>query len=133
MTPYGVRMGEKEWQISRVIDSAQYGDVVGSLWQVGVIGSSHLKALDGPENTKYAKTLVERYGECGILPSWDERGVIENRGVQFSSGLEVVVSNPMSGKRLSVNSCVFILSLKMPDNQRLNGHWWNVRTETRGK
>ena len=57
MAPYGVEMEDDDWKILRVVDSAQYGDVMGSLWHVGVIGSSRLKSLGGPDHTRYAKRL----------------------------------------------------------------------------
>ena len=46
------------------------------------------------------------------MPEGDGRGVVENRAVQFSCGVEVIVSDRSADKRLSVNSCVGVLSLQ---------------------
>lgn len=116
MVPYGVDMSDHEWQVVGIVDSAKYGDVLGSLWQIGVMGANRVTALEGPYYTEYAKTIGERYAECGILPTGDERGLIENRSLQISSGVEVAISTRNRGNRLSVNSCVGILSVQTVKN-----------------
>ena len=112
IAPFGVDMNCDRWDLYKVADSTRYGDIMSSLWQVGILGSTHHNGLESPGFARYAKTLGERYTECGLLPAGDERGVIENRAVQFSSGIEVIICNQTSGRELSVNSCVGVLSLQ---------------------
>ena len=60
MAPYGLGKKGDDRQTLRVVDSTRYGDVMGSLWKVGVIGSFHLKSMDGPDHNSHAKTLGGR-------------------------------------------------------------------------
>ena len=105
-------MNESKWQILKVVAIAKYGDVMSSLWQVGVIGIDELKSLGNPGHTRYATTLGDRYRDCGILLLGDPRGLIENRSVQHSSGLEVIICKAKDEKRLGVNSCIGMLRLQ---------------------
>ena len=43
ITPFGVRMEGSVWDSWITVDSAQYGDILGSVWQVGVRGKGELK------------------------------------------------------------------------------------------
>ena len=112
MAPVGVDMSMVYWNAYGVVDNTVRGGVMGSLWQIGVMGKEELHLLNREEFAPYAKTLGGRYRECGLMLAGDERGVIENRQLQHCVGMEAVASSPRSGKRLITNSCVGILSLK---------------------
>ena len=112
ITPFGVDAGHEEGNYSIILDSARFGDILSSLWTVSIVGKSRMYGLEKTKFIKFAKTLGESYHECGLLPEGDRRGVIENRPAQFSSGIEVVICERSAGRRLSVNSCIGILSLR---------------------
>ena len=115
MAPLGVEVSAHEWDYLQLIDSTLFGDVMGSIWQImiwGKIKGKRPRMFDGPETTQYAKTLGGRYRECGIMTAGDERGIISHQAVQYSRGLEVIISDQQWQKRLSINSCVGMLSLK---------------------
>ena len=95
-----------------MVDSTVYGDVMGSVWQIGVIGATTLKMFDGPSNTTVAATVGDKYYECGIMAVGDQRGMIDHQSVQFSRGLEVAIMNQEWEKRLSANSSIRVLSLQ---------------------
>ena len=104
LSPYGVGMGDCQWGVFGIAD--------GPLWQVGVIGSQHLDMLAGQNRTRYAKTLGDSYMDLGLIEVGVERGAIDNQKLQFSAGMEVVITDHRHDRRLSVNSCVGILSLQ---------------------
>ena len=68
-----------------------------------------------------AQTIGDRLMEMGLLAMGDERGAISHQQMQYSSGLEVTISNCQNQKRLSANSGVGVLSLK---NVRELGAKW---------
>lgn len=82
------------------------------MWQVGIIGTNHVKMIDGMQNNAYAKTIGGRYLGCGIIAIGDDRGMVENRQLQFCNGMEVAITHQKGEQRLSVNSFVGILSLQ---------------------
>ena len=47
--------------------------------------------LKGPENTPYAKTLADRYLDCGLGDVGVGRGVVNRSPIHFSSGVEVTI------------------------------------------
>ena len=88
------------------VDSTKFGDVLGSIWQVGLIGLVRMKSLTNMEHTPYAKTVGDRYTECGMTAVRDERGIISHCAMQFSSAQEVVITDQRRHRRLSVKSGV---------------------------
>ena len=38
MVLYGVDITGHEWQVTGAVDSAKYGDVLGLLWKIGIMG-----------------------------------------------------------------------------------------------
>ena len=48
IAPYGVGVGDCAWDVFGIADSTRYGDVMGSLWKIGVIGIKNLAMLTGP-------------------------------------------------------------------------------------
>ena len=48
LSPPGVSHQENHWVRMEAIDSTQFGDVMGSLWNVGLIGKTYVNALNGP-------------------------------------------------------------------------------------
>ena len=108
-------MQRDRWGYFAAVDSTRFGDLMSSLWQVGVMGVANLFALERCAHAgfvPFARTLADSYADMGLLPVGDPRGVIGNRAVQFSSGLEVIIYNHEIGRRLSLNSCVGVLSLQ---------------------
>ena len=129
VTPVGVELDMEMWNETGIVDSTQYGDVMGSLWQISVVGNFPLRMIKGVGSSPYAKTVGDRYMECGILTTGDERGVVNMKAMQGGTGLEVTVTNPSGEVRMSVNSCVGLISLanirlpkvKWPKVQNLDG------------
>ena len=66
-------MGDCEWDVFGIVDSKRYGDVMGSLWQIGAIGVSNLEMIDVPSHTKYARTLGDCYLDWGLVAVSDSR------------------------------------------------------------
>ena len=115
-----------------MIDSARFGDVIGSLWQIGIIGLPTLKILAGPLHTGYAKTIGGRYLECGTHAVGDLRGIIDTHPLQFSDGMEVKIRPVVGEGRLSLKSCIGVLSLA--DVKETNPKWpqvWGMDGEIR--
>ena len=112
MAPMGVDMSAGEWDLFMTIDSTLFGDLMGSVWQIGMYGISKMSMKENQEYTPFVKTLGGRYAECGLLPAGDDRGIVAHQAIQFSRGLEVFITNEKRQKRLSVNSSIGLLSLQ---------------------
>ena len=123
MTPYGVGMRECEWGEFASVESTSFGSALGSPWEIGVVGVNHAGIMAGPSRAPYSKSLVGRYMECGIQAVGGDCGVIGIRQLKFSSGMEAAITNRMFPSRLSVDSCVGILSLQTVRGQRSDGPW----------
>ena len=63
-------------------------------------------------HTMYAKTFGDSYIDLGLIADGDSRGMIDNRKLEFSYGMEVSITDPQNERRTSVNSCVGILSFQ---------------------
>ena len=50
-------MEGRKWDFLTVVDSAIFGDVMSSMWQIGVHGRDDMKNLHRATSTSYAKTL----------------------------------------------------------------------------
>lgn len=85
-TPLGVDMSDCTWGCVQLVGIALFGDILGSVWQVGVIGISTLRMFDGPNFAQVAKTMGARYNECGLMAAGDERGAINHHAIQSSRG-----------------------------------------------
>ena len=132
ITPIGVEHDSSRWERYGLVDSTRFGDVIGSLWRIGAIGFPSLKVLAGPLFTEYARTIGDRYLECGIHAVGDPRGIVENHALQYSSGVEVKIRSLNGDVRLSLNSCIGVLSLADVRNQ--NPKWpqiWGMLGESR--
>ena len=105
-------MSDCTWGCVEVVGSTLFGDVLGSVWQVGVIGTSKLRMFDGPSFAHVAKTLGERYSERGLSAAGDARGAVNRHSTHPSSGLEVTAADQMHQKSLSINSSVGVLSIQ---------------------
>lgn len=93
ITPLGVDMADCNWDCMQMVESTVFGDVLGSIWQIGVCGMTTLNMCDGPVSTTVATTIGDRYMECGFLAQCDERGIINRHGIQFRRGLEVAITD----------------------------------------
>ena len=115
IAPLGVDLSAHEWDYLQMVDSTVFGDVMGSIWQIAIwesVKGPRPRMFDGPETTQYAKTLGGRYRECGIMVAGDGRGVISHQAAQYSRGLEVIIADSKRQRRLSINSCIGMLSVK---------------------
>ena len=92
----GIDMIMVKWCAYGVVDSTMHGDVMGSLWQIGVIGTAEIQMPHWEYFKPYAQTLGDRYRAFGVMPSGDERGVIANRSLKHCVGMEVIASIPHS-------------------------------------
>ena len=110
--PVVVGLKTNDWGAISISDSAQFWDDMGSLWQIGGMGRSRLQMFQGPATNPYGKTIGARYMECGLLEVGGERGIINHRVLQHSNGLDVMTTYSHGMSRLSVNSCVGLLSLE---------------------
>ena len=111
-TPLGVDMSDGQYDCMRRIDSTMYGEILGSIWKVGVLGKDALEMFGGPSVMHFAKTMGCRYSECGLLAVCDGRGIIQHQPMQFSRGLEVAITDEKRQKRYSANSGVGVLILQ---------------------
>lgn len=112
ITPIGVGMGDGEWDAAQMIDSAKFGDVLGSVWKIGAKGRDDLQVFRDPNTVNYAQTIGDRLTDMGMVAMGDERGVINHQKMQFSSGLEVTITDRKMQRRLGVNSGIGVMSLK---------------------
>ena len=134
MTPVGVEVDIERWGQFGLVDSARFGDVLGSMRQIGIIGLPTLKLLAGPLHTEYAKTIGDRYLDCGMHAVGDPRWIVDTHALQFSSGMEVGIRPAHGDIKLSLNSCIGVLCLadvkennpKWP--QVWGGEWRNTRS-----
>ena len=96
VSPLGIAMSMAIWCAYGVVGSTMHGDVMGSLWQIGVIGTAEIQMFHWKDSKPYTQTLGDRYRECGLMPAGDERGVIENRTLQQCVGMEEIASSTHS-------------------------------------
>ena len=116
MAPLGVEMKAKIWDVYAQADGAQYGDILGSIWQVGIMGVAKVMSLTDQRQIRYVKTLGDRYNECNMLAVGDSRGIISHEATQYSCGQEVFIMDTDRNKRMSVNSGIRLLSLQKVKN-----------------
>ena len=114
-------MNPERWGQFDLVDSTQFGDVLGSLWQIGIIGVPTLKVLAVPLHTEFAKTIGDRYLDCGMHAVGGPRGIVDTHALHFSSCMEVDIRPIHGNDRLSLNSCIGVLSLA--DVKENNPKW----------
>ena len=93
------------------------------------MGLPDMKNLTNAEHNPYAKTIGDRYTECGMMAVGDERGVISHCPTQFSTGQEVVITDQLRHRRLSFNSGIGVMRLQ---NVRKYDEHWPLAVSTDG-
>ena len=121
MVPFGISLHQDIWHTIFVIDGAKYGGPISGMWKVGTVSKNRLKCFDeGGDRFHVIGTIGGRYMQCGIRPVGDARGIVDTVEIPNSAGLEVWIRDDHGNRRLSVNSCMRVLSLRDVRNQRWN-------------
>ena len=66
-------MEDGEWDVMKMVDITRFGDVIGSVWQIGVEGRADLQAFHDPTTAIFEQTIGGRLTEMGFIAMGDER------------------------------------------------------------
>ena len=111
MVPLGLELGGKTWGHIYIVDSAQHGDVLAGVWQIGMKNLVPISCFAEEPVNHPLRTIYDRYRQCEIIPCGDGRGIVDVNEVPYSVGLEVRIRSDVGIRTLSLNSHIKMSSL----------------------
>ena len=111
MVPLGIELDGDAWGRVHIADSAQHGDVLAGIWQIGLKNLVPIHCFVEETVNHPLCTILERFDRCGLIPCGDRRGIVDTHELPYCAGLEVWIRSDTGVRTLSLNSHIRLLGL----------------------